>query len=1157
MLATSALAVPSALVPRSGALQKRTYPPVWYFPPYNGTFAPWKPIGCYSGDTALTYNTGMCSCQNAAWKTGPMPFSMEKCFAYCKSAGFRFAGIKGAAQAKSCWCGNGVTDDDKLSNESKCNVPCEAGEGGKDYDPNKCGGSTTYTVYKDPCYKDYDGDAEIVNYEYVGCFYYYDATILGYYIGVQSDNLSVDSCIEHCAGKGFAYAGMSASAYSAYDVRGDQCWCGGKIADAWITRHKAYPIDNNQCTVLCSATKKVYSSIPKEDYQYCGGAWYMSIYFNGNLAMSDTCEVGPPKSTITTTTPGPTPGTSTIPGTSTDTVVITVTQPHSTTTVSTPGSTEGTTTKTGPSTDTVIITTTVQHVTITVTTPGPSSGTTTVTGPTTDTVIITTPVPHDTTTITTPGPTPGTTTKTGPSTDTVIITTPPHETVTVTTPGPTPGTTTKTGPSTDTVIITTPAPHDTTTVITTGPTPGTTTKTGPSTDTVFITTSADHFTITVTTPGPTDGTTTKTGPLTDTVIITTPVEHDTITITTPGPTEGTTTKTGSLTDTVIITTPAEHVTVTVSTPGPTEGTTTKTGPSTDTVIITTTPNPSVDSVSTHYTVTITTPGPSEGTTTKTGPTTDTVIITEPAEHETTTITTPGSVPGTTTKTGPSTDTVIITVKTTPSYGTGKVTITETTPGPTPGTTTKTGPSTDTVVITTPTAGPSSPHVTTTVSTPGSVPGTTTKTGPSTDTVIITVQTTPENPTGKVTITQTTPGPNPGTTTKTGPSTDTVIITTPTAGPSSPHPTVTQSTPGPSPGTSTITGSKTDTVVITTTTPAGPTGSPPPDSCCVMPNPSNNDRGKGIRYPLGGFKPSVVYTSDKKSYTLVKLSGITSTCRTSYKYTIDEFQAACWNGCVEQQKKCYASYTTQTVCNRSGNRKICFTKSDLKTQCDVQFSACKSANTNTNRRNNPLKDAMNKCPDNNNPEDPAPSLVWADILSDSERDYDMKWGKYNPQSEKAIIKILDRANQRQVPPDNICVTTMHARQSELIRKAIRRELPDYKIKVDTVDGFQGGKHEYVIVDLVRSNHRGDMGFLREGYRVNVAITRAMTKCIIVGDLDFYERASFFERNSILSLRTLARKMKEDLQHRVLPAAEKEEVEDSEWGSRERFTGWRDG
>ncbi|KAK6540747.1 hypothetical protein TWF694_008138 [Orbilia ellipsospora] len=900
---TTVLAIPADVIPRNSfSLEKRTYPPTWYFPPYNGTFTPWKPVGCYAGESPLTYNTGMCSCQNAAWTpaAGAMPFSMEKCFAYCKSAGFRYAGIKGNSAAKSCWCGNGISDDDKLSTTSKCDVPCGDGEGGKDYDINQCGGATTYTIYKDPCYKDYDADTEITKYEYVGCFWYYDGTILGYWIGTVSDNLSVDSCIEHCAGKGFAYAGMAASGGT--PPSGNQCWCGGKIAQAQIDRHKAYPADNNQCTTLCSASAKVQWSISKDDYQYCGGPWYMSIYFNANLAESETCEAGPPKVTITQTTPGPTPGTSTIPGTSTDTVVITVSQ---------------------------------EKTTVTVTTPGPTDGTTTKTGEKTDSVIITTPAEHDTTTITTPGDKPGTTTKTGPSTDTVIITTPAeHETVTVTTPGPSDGTTTKTGSKTDTVIITTPTE-------------------GPS-DT------PDHATVTITTPGPTDGTTTKTGSKTDTVIITTPTEgpsdtpdHATVTVTTPGPSDGTTTKTGSKTDTVIITTPTEgpsdtpdHATVTVTTPGPSDGTTTKTGSKTDTVIITT-PTEGPSDTPDHATVTVTTPGPSDGTTTKTGSKTDTVIITTPTEgpsdtpdHPTVTVTTPGSTPGTTTKTGPSTDTVIIT---TPTGGPSHATVTVTTPGPSDGTTTKTGPSTDTVIITTPTEGPSP-----------------------TDT--------PETPTGKVTITITTPGPKSGTTTIPGSKTDTVIITTP-GGPSpqSEHPTTTITTPGSTPGTTTKTGPSTDTVVVTT-----PTGSPsstqpatpmetPGNTCCLMAQPSRNDLKNGIKYPLWGIGTSPVTSTDQKSITLTRLTGINTNCRTSYKWTIEEFQAACWNGCMEQQKKCTLVYAKQKVCTGNGRNKRCFSSSDLRRQCDDQYSACKSAN---DKKKSAFKDAMSKCgkPQEQDPED---------------------------------------------------------------------------------------------------------------------------------------------------------------------------------------------
>jgi len=739
--AASALAAPGALIPRGGDLRKRTYPPTWYFPPYNGTFSTWQSVGCYSGDVALTYNTGMCSCQNAAWTAakGEMPFSMEKCFAYCKGAGFRYAGIKGDSGVKSCWCGSGVSDDDKLTSEAKCDVPCGEGEGGADnkYNVGKCGGKTTYSVWKDPCYKPFDKDTAAGQYDYVGCFYYYDGSILGYYSGEQSDNLSVDSCLELCASKGYAYAGMAAS-WLGTDSRGDQCWCGGKIADYWITRHKAYPVDNNQCTILCSASAKVQASIGKDEYQYCGNAWYMSIYFNGNLAESDNCDATPPVSsavssappatqlTTTVTTPGPKDGTttifvtdnkgSTISTSGTVSVIITTptggstsdTPDHKTTTITTPGPTPGTTTKTGPSTDTVIITTptggstsdTPEHFTVTITTPGPSDGTTTKTGPTTDTVIITTPSgpgPKDytqpTVTRTTPGPDDGTTTIfvtdskgstiTTAGTVSIIITTPTegpsssgtppdstsdtpdHKTITVTTPGPTPGTTTKTGPTTDTVIITTP---------TDGPS-----SSGTPPDSTSDT--PEHFTITVTTPGPSDGTTTKTGPTTDTVIITTPTGGPSSSGTPPDSTGDT----------------PDHYTVTVTTPGPTDGTTTKTGPTTDTVIITTCTKSSGRPG--KPTVTVTTPGPKDGTTTKTWGKTVTVVVTTPTGKPTVTVTTPGPKDGTTTKTWGRTVTVVITTPT------GKPTVTVTTPGPTEGTTTKHG-RTVTVVITTPTgAGP--------------------------------------------------------------------------------------------------------------------------------------------------------------------------------------------------------------------------------------------------------------------------------------------------------------------------------------------------------------------------------------------------------------------------------------------------------------------
>ena len=52
-------------------------------------------------------------------------------------------------------------------------------------------------------------------------------------------------------------------------------------------------------------------------------------------------------------------------------------------------------------------------------------------------------------------------------------------------------------------------------------------------------------------------------------------------------------------------------------------------------------------------------------------------------------------------------------------------------------------------------------------------------------------------------------------------------------------------------------------------------------------------------------------------------------------------------------------------------------------------------------------------------------------------------------------------------------------------------------LNTVDGFQGQERDIIMISLVRSNHEGQIGFLRDLRRMNVAITRARMKLIILG------------------------------------------------------------
>lgn len=61
----------------------------------------------------------------------------------------------------------------------------------------------------------------------------------------------------------------------------------------------------------------------------------------------------------------------------------------------------------------------------------------------------------------------------------------------------------------------------------------------------------------------------------------------------------------------------------------------------------------------------------------------------------------------------------------------------------------------------------------------------------------------------------------------------------------------------------------------------------------------------------------------------------------------------------------------------------------------------------------------------------------------------------------------------------------------------RQLREY-ITIDTVDGFQGQERDLMMISLTRSNDRGEIGFLAEERRMNVALTRAKRKLILIGD-----------------------------------------------------------
>ena len=98
--------------------------------------------------------------------------------------------------------------------------------------------------------------------------------------------------------------------------------------------------------------------------------------------------------------------------------------------------------------------------------------------------------------------------------------------------------------------------------------------------------------------------------------------------------------------------------------------------------------------------------------------------------------------------------------------------------------------------------------------------------------------------------------------------------------------------------------------------------------------------------------------------------------------------------------------------------------------------------------------------------------------------------------------------------DVGVISPYRAQVQYLRSLIKAtpELKPFRraITVNTVDGFQGQERDILLISLVRSNAAGDIGFLKDLRRMNVAITRARMKVIILGDVKTLTRHPFYKR-----------------------------------------------
>ena len=93
-----------------------------------------------------------------------------------------------------------------------------------------------------------------------------------------------------------------------------------------------------------------------------------------------------------------------------------------------------------------------------------------------------------------------------------------------------------------------------------------------------------------------------------------------------------------------------------------------------------------------------------------------------------------------------------------------------------------------------------------------------------------------------------------------------------------------------------------------------------------------------------------------------------------------------------------------------------------------------------------------------------------------------------------------------------IITPYRGQARLIRRLLKMQHYFRKLKrhitVGTVDGFQGQERDVIVISLVRDNAEGNIGFLRDLRRMNVAMTRARMKLIIIGNAETLGRHRFY-------------------------------------------------
>lgn len=125
---------------------------------------------------------------------------------------------------------------------------------------------------------------------------------------------------------------------------------------------------------------------------------------------------------------------------------------------------------------------------------------------------------------------------------------------------------------------------------------------------------------------------------------------------------------------------------------------------------------------------------------------------------------------------------------------------------------------------------------------------------------------------------------------------------------------------------------------------------------------------------------------------------------------------------------------------------------------------------------------------------------------SERIREGSTSKENPEEALLVAQMADNLLRSGLQPEDIAVISPYKDQVDLLDRKIGTE----NLEIKSVDGFQGREKEVVIISLTRSNKKNTIGFLEDVRRLNVSLTRAKRKLIVIGDSETITSHKIYEQ-----------------------------------------------